>query len=97
MTGKLDAATHRARQALCRMGHYCSEHNFVHGAEAEELREKLEKLLVEEVSRETRMVPAYLLQHLLDDVDARDSLAYLEGRPKLAKQSPTRKPRARKK
>lgn len=91
---KLDAATHRARLALCRMGHYCSEHNFVHGAEAEELRGKLEKL-INEASIDEK-VSVYQLQRLLDNVDARDSLAYLEGRPKRAKQSATRKPRARK-
>lgn len=76
------------------MGHYCSEHNFVHGAEAEELRGKLEKL-INEASIDEK-VSVYQLQRLLDNVDARDSLAYLEGRPKRAKQSATRKPRARK-
>lgn len=28
----------------CSFGKYCSEHMFVHGAEAEEFRERLEKL-----------------------------------------------------
>jgi hypothetical protein len=52
---------------------YCHEHGFVHGAEAEELRSGIEKLL--------KADPAnwpMALQDLLDRVDARDSLAYLE-------------------
>lgn len=60
---------------------YCSEHGFTHGAEAEELREGIEKLIkdfdhpdeesvLQEVVRD--------LQALLDRVDARDSLAFSE-------------------
>lgn len=50
----------------CIIGIYCHRHSFVHGAEAEELRENLQRL-------NKRSVNA-----ILDDVDARDSLAFLE-------------------
>jgi hypothetical protein len=69
----------------CRMGVYCSEHNFIHGEEAAELRERFESLLGEltqatndgsgdadDIAREMR--------EILDDVDARDSLPALERR-----------------
>ena len=60
----------------CVLGKYCHKHDFVHGAEAEELRNGIEKLLVDH----PRKVPSALLQRLLDTTDARDSLAYLEVR-----------------
>lgn len=54
------------------------------GYEAEQLRAGIEKLIGEaEYASELddrEAVPAYDLQKLLDDVDARDSLAYLEER-----------------
>ncbi len=50
----------------CIIGEYCSDHKFVHGGEAEELRERLEALKSRKVQR------------ILDDVDARDSCAYLD-------------------
>lgn len=58
------------RRAVCVIGEYCRRHMFVHGAEAEELRSRLERIgdLPSEVRR------------ILDDVDARDSLAWLEHR-----------------
>lgn len=53
------------------------------GKEAEELRAGIEKLISEaEYASELddrEAVPAYDLQKLLDDVDARDALHYLEG------------------
>lgn len=52
---------------------YCSRHEFHHGAEAEELRSGIEKLIAE-----GDQVCCWQLQRLLDRVDARDSLAYLE-------------------
>jgi len=52
----------------------CSEHGFVHGAEAEELRSGLEALIAENKTR----FSIGRLRNLLDKVDARDSLAYLE-------------------
>lgn len=61
----------------CRMGVYCSEHNFIHGAEAEDLRERIEKL-VYDASKSDRNVGAWELQGLLDECDARDSLVYRE-------------------
>lgn len=50
----------------CVIGVYCQRHGFIHGQEAEELRERLEELGNTAVNR------------VLDEVDARDSLAYLE-------------------
>jgi len=50
----------------CVIGVYCQRHGFIHGQEAEELRERLEELGNKAVNR------------VLDEVDARDSLAYLE-------------------
>jgi len=60
----------------------CFDHGFVHGAEAEELREGIEKVL----GRHT--VTHEGLMRLLDRVDARDSLAYREAtdpKPRKAK------------
>lgn len=51
---------------VCVIGEYCSEHGFIHGAEAEELRDRLAKLNSAKVNA------------ILDDVDARDSCAYLD-------------------
>ena len=59
----------------CVIGEYCSQHGFIHGAEAEELREKLEELLK---YYDPEDVPAHGLRRLLEDVDARDSLAWLD-------------------
>lgn len=50
----------------CVIGAFCPRHGWVHGAEAEELRERLGALGIPAVDR------------VLDEVDARDSLAYLE-------------------
>lgn len=50
----------------CVIGEYCHRHSFVHGFEAEELRQRLQKLGKRSVNA------------ILDDVDARDSLAYME-------------------
>jgi hypothetical protein len=50
----------------CIIGRYCHKHRCEHGGEAEELRARLEQLNIPAVNR------------LLDDVDARDSLAYVE-------------------
>lgn len=55
----------------------CPIHRSVHGAEAEELRAGIEALM----PRLPEMLPIEIkreLQQLLDRVDARDSLAYLE-------------------
>lgn len=54
---------------------YCKEHNFIHGGEAEELRQGIERLLADGEHPEELPV---MLQELLDSVDARDSLAYKE-------------------
>lgn len=55
--------------------HFCDEHGFVHGAEAEELRKGVENLMRDfDCDRGFQSE----LQRLLDRVVARDSLAYLE-------------------
>jgi hypothetical protein len=51
----------------------CPEHRFVHGAEAEELRQGLERFL--EIADD---IPAWQVRNLLDQVDARDSCAFAE-------------------
>jgi hypothetical protein len=56
----------------CVIGEYCRRHQFIHGAEAEELRKRIEELLAE------GYVDGDAVQRVLDAVDARDSLAYLE-------------------
>ncbi|MBI4020713.1 MAG: hypothetical protein HY369_00555 [Candidatus Aenigmarchaeota archaeon] len=53
---------------------FCHEHNFTHGAEAEELRQGIERL----ISNAGIRVTTSALQRLLDRVDARDSLAFRE-------------------
>jgi hypothetical protein len=71
----------------------CSVHGFLHGAEAEELRCGVEQLLRESASgpgdaqhdlAELRLG----LQLLLDHVNARDSLAYLEARDRETQNTP---------
>ena len=52
----------------------CPTHKYIHGAEAEELRSEIEKL----IAGVPRDVCAEALQELLDRVDARDSCAFAE-------------------
>lgn len=68
-------ASSNASPSPCAMGKYCSKHEFTHGAEAEELREKLAVLCAR-----LEKIPSPRIGALLDEVDARDSLAYLEFR-----------------
>jgi hypothetical protein len=56
---------------------FCSTHNFVHGAEAEELRSGIEEIIESNPSEDEW---EWELRRLLDMVDARDSLAYLEAK-----------------
>jgi hypothetical protein len=66
---------------------YCDEHGFAHGAEAQELRSGIEQIIRQEDPAE----PEYVfgrLQELLDSVDARDSLAYLETPKKRRRRAP---------
>lgn len=51
----------------------CLDHGFIHGAEAEELREGLEAMISAGDGATTED-----LQQLLESVDARDSVAYRE-------------------
>jgi hypothetical protein len=60
----------------CVIGEYCSLHQFVHGAEAEELREHIEGFI-----QENRRIRGSDLQAVLDEVDARDSAAFVDALP----------------
>jgi hypothetical protein len=68
----------------------CFVHNFWHGAEAEELRERIENLVEKFEALADRPLNdtvdadmvAYDLRQILDDVDARDSAAYGEAKEK---------------
>lgn len=70
----------------CIIGEYCDEHGFIHGAEAEELRSRISRLVDEIGDDSSPDIIHDELQEILDDVDARDSLAWLEQekRPKPA-------------
>lgn len=63
---------------------YCYVHSFIHGGEAEELRSKIEKLIKD--FRGDQRCHSDMddlldeLEVLLEKVDARDSVAYLEGK-----------------
>jgi len=74
-TGQLlEAACARIRGAADHAGEGCSLHGHApHGREAEELRAGIESLL----ENRPKMSWAAALQHLLDEVDARDSLAHV--------------------
>lgn len=61
-----EALKEKESEAACIIGVYCAEHRFFHGAEAEELRQQLAKL------------DSLSVNAILDEVDARDSLAYVE-------------------
>ena len=52
----------------------CPTHGYIHGAEAEELRSEIEKL----IAGVPQDICAEALQALLDRVDARDSCAFAE-------------------
>lgn len=66
----------------CVIGKRCAKHmDSVHGHEAEELRSGIEKII------ESGDVTVYELQRLLDDTDARDSLAFLENKPKTRRRA----------
>jgi len=72
----------------CPADRYCSKHRFVHGGEAEELRKGIERLIVDADDTKHRLgavVRTSRLMLLLDEVDARDSLAYLEAKGTVAK------------
>jgi hypothetical protein len=60
----------------------CPDHGFQHGAEAEELRAGLERILEGARFAGHKNIPIDRLQRLLDRVDARDSLAFLESLPR---------------
>lgn len=68
-----ELAAAASKAAKCVIGEYCAQHDFIHGKEAEELRQRIEKMAAETRGRFHRQQ----LQELLDDVDARDSCAYV--------------------
>lgn len=61
----------------CIMGKRCEDHECVHGSEAEELRKRIEGLIVQY----PHGVAVEKLQWVLDTVDARDSVAYVRENP----------------
>jgi len=62
----------------------CPVHGFVHGKEAEELRVGIEKI-IEDASMYGPVSDLLDdLRTMIDGVDARDSLAFLEGHPRKA-------------
>ena len=61
----------------------CPVHGYIHGKEAEELREGLKKLLDTASGDADEMgVPVHELEDMLDRIDARDSVAWLEASKK---------------
>lgn len=78
VTDALEALSSSApvERPRCVIGEYCRRHQFIHGAEAEELRERIEGLITGgDDIYDSR------LRDVLDEVDARDSLALLEAAP----------------
>lgn len=81
LLSKLRAAASGAGAAVrpprepCVIGEYCPKHGFIHGAEAEELRERFEELAED---ADTPSFQRRLVRKILDNVDARDSAARLE-------------------
>lgn len=67
----------RRSKAACVLGRYCTTHEFTHGAEAEELRERFQKL-ADAKEAAGKLAVAGQIRAILDDVDARDSVAWLE-------------------
>lgn len=75
----------------CVVGEYCRKHGFIHGAEAEELRERVTQIL-DQVDHEGDDAAEALdraLRVMLDEVDARDSCAVQKTRAALGDRSPS--------
>jgi hypothetical protein len=71
----------------CSFGVFCSLHQYDHGGEAEELRKRIETLIDDHTDYSgTRDAVVGELARILEDVDARDSSAWCEARPKRANQ-----------
>lgn len=69
----------------------CPEHGFVHGAEAEELRAGIEKILARNYGCDTNELPSGVqmsLAMLLDRTDARDSLAFRDAQDPSRDEAP---------
>lgn len=61
----------------------CPVHGYIHGKEAEELREGLKKLIeLAQDDADEMGVPVHAIEDMLDRVDARDSVAWLEASKK---------------
>lgn len=67
---------------------YCLAHGFNHGAEAEELREGIEKIVAEFEDDKKTLRLRRALKGLLEKVDARDSVAFLEAQRKFEPPEP---------
>ncbi len=74
------SATPAAKPPPCVIGKYCKEHQFVHGAEAEQLRASVEHFRDQLDNADFGDLDGIRggLTALLDQVDARDSLAFVE-------------------
>lgn len=65
----LSQSSVETERTQCEMGVRCPEHDFIHGAEAEELRQRLEALITE-AQKQDRNIGPWELQRILDDVGA---------------------------
>lgn len=74
-----------SRTRICVIGEPCPEHGFIHGGEAEELRERFERLELS-LSMKGKTSRAREIREILDSVDARDSLAWVEVRKRLERE-----------
>ncbi len=73
----------------CIIGKYCRLHQFIHGAEAEELRERFEGLID---TKADDPIDKSVVRYILDDVDARDSAAFVSTPDGIASKSATDTP-----
>ncbi len=78
----------------CVIGKHCKEHGMVHGAEAEELRLGIEKIIQDEYINDFDRKRQ--LEHLLDAVDARDSLSWIEMQRRVLEQKALKKKKGKK-
>jgi len=60
----------------CVLGVFCAKHDYIHGAEAEDLRSGIDDVM--NMIEGYGVEPVESLRNLLENCDARDSVAYLE-------------------
>lgn len=80
----MSTASKKSQTSKCTIREFgCAVHGFIHGAEAEELREGIQKIIVhyEDAAYENDSdLMLDDLRKLLERVDARDSVAFLEAK-----------------